>query len=627
MEEKIMNARIIRIGTFLTLAGFFLCACSQEPAPEKPKDCFVLSASSDEVTRTALVLDESEPTGEIVWKTGDQISVNGLLSDALTSSDDGKKQVDFTVNGTPSSPYYVLYPGTSSTNVISLPSTQNYVENSFDSDFMAAYGTATKKGEKYGAQLKNFCGVIRFALKGSTSISRIELNSLGSEKLYGDFTLEQSGGAFTGVFSGGTSGTLTYSFGSDLALSGTDKYVYIALPAQTYASGLEALVYQSDGAFMRLKFWGNGYTLKSTNLIEFESKTFSAGRTENLLAIGSLVVENGGEPTVTPPGITVATFNVMRMEDDDRPSAAVTGDPSISGSLDRPANAIVRGCSAMQAAIGQAIYRTNADLIGFQEIGSNMYASGQTYSIQDMANAEGANYSWRLDFPSSKSGSYHYSNGFAYKSSVLTLEDSGRAWLRTSSAGYSTSSDDGSGSPNRYVVWALFTHKVSGKQFYFFVTQLPTYGQDGGNGTSNLNMSAGVNAFAATKTLSPNRQILVGDINSTDHSSNQCQAGAQKLKEYWTDAYEAVNAAGNLSSFYQTYSGTQSGTGGNYQYDILRFCKNHPERRLDHILTKGSCTAQSYSTVRNTYTFGEGDDAVDCAPSDHLPVVAYITLD
>ena len=621
-----MNAKLVLIGWSLVSAGALFCACSQEPAPQSPKDCFILSASSDEVTRTALSLDGTEPTGEIVWKTGDQISVNGLLSGAVSSSDNGKKQVDFTVNGTPSAPFKVLYPGTESQNVIALPATQNYVANSFDGAAMAAYGTATKRGDKYGAQLKNFCGIIRFALNGSATLSKIELNSLGSEKLYGSFTLATDANGFTGAKSGGADGTLTYDIGS-VTLTGTDTYFYVALPAQNYASGLEALVYQSDGAYMRLKFWGSGYTLKGTDLIEMGSKTFAAGRTENLLAIGSLVVENGGEPTVTPPGITVATFNVMRMEDDDRPSAAVTGDPSISGSLDRPANAIVRGCSAMQAAIGQAIYRTNADLIGFQEIGSNMYASGQTYSIQDMANAEGANYSWRLDFPSSKSGSYHYSNGFAYKSSVLTLEDSGRAWLRTSSAGYSTSSDDGSGSPNRYVVWALFTHKVSGKQFYFFVTQLPTYGQDGGNGTSNLNMSAGINAFAATKTLSPNRQILVGDINSTDHSSNQCQAGAQKLKEYWTDAYEAVNAAGNLSSFYQTYSGTQSGTGGNYQYDILRFCKNHPERRLDHILTKGSCTAQSYSTVRNTYTFGEGDDAVDCAPSDHLPVVAYITLD
>ena len=203
------------------------------------------------------------------------------------------------------------------------------------------------------------------------------------------------------------------------------------------------------------------------------------------------------------------------------------------------------------------------DIIGFQEIGDDMYASGQTYSLEDIAAAQSAAYTWKLNFPGSESGNYHYCNGFAYKSSILTLNDSGKAWLRTNSNSYSTSSASNSGDPNRYVVWGLFTHKVSGKQFYFFVTQLPTYSQDGGSGTSNLNMAGGVNAFAASKTA-VNRRILVGDMNAATGSS--AEAGYNKLKEYWSDSYEAVNAAGNLASFYQTYSGTQSGTGLNYLY-------------------------------------------------------------
>ena len=160
--------------------------------------------------------------------------------------------------------------------------------------------------------------------------------------------------------------------------------------------------------------------------------------------------------------------------------------------------------------------------------------------------------------------------------------------------------------------------------FYFFVTQLPTYKQDGGNGTSNTNMSGGVNAFATAKAGSY-PQILVGDFNSAPGHSNE--AGYNKLKTYWTDAYEAVSAAGNLAPFYTTYSGTQSGTGDTYLYSILQFTKNHPERRIDHIMTHGACTPQSYRTVRNVYEFGTGESAVTCAPSDHLPVVSYITLD
>ena len=373
---------------------------------------------------------------------------------------------------------------------------------------------------------------------------------------------------------------------------------------------------------MRLKFWGSGVTLGADDIVVFESKTYAAGRTENIFAINSLTAEAGGEPTAEAPGITVAMYNVMRFDSDDRPSAATTGDNN--GKIARPANAIVPNCAEMQVALGQAIYNTAADVIGFNEIGDDMYNSGQTYSLQDIASAQGASYTWKLNFPASSSGNYHYCNGFAYKSSVLTLNESGKTWLRYNSESYSTSSQTDSGDPNRTVVWAKFTHKVSGKVFYFFVTQLPTYSQDGGSGTSNTNMAGGVNAFATAKAGSY-PQILVGDMNSAPGHNNQ--AGYNKLKNYWTDAYEAVSAAGNLAAFYTTYPGTQSGTGDTYLYSILQFTKNHPERRVDHIMTHGACTAQSYRTIRNVYEFGSGEDAVTCASSDHLPVVSYITLD
>ena len=614
------------------MAGLILLSCSQEPAlvnsepdqtlePEVTTPVFVLSAALPGAdTKTTLSADDGAGNFDILWKEGDKVSVNGTLSAAVSAEDNGKKAVDFTVSGSFTAPYKVLYPGTTSENVISLPAVQNYVADSFDGAAAAAYGTAVQSGDVYSAHLSNFCGFIRFALKGSATLDKIVLNSLGGEKLFGDFTLSTDANGFTGAFTGGSEGSLTYD--CDVTLSGTDTFFYIALPAQAYSAGVEALVYQADGAFMRLKFWGTGYTLAGNKIVAFASKAYAAGRTENLLSIGELTAEDGGEPTATPPSITVATYNVMRLDDDNRPAAATSSDSN--GKIARPENAIVKDCSEMQVALGQAIYNTAADLIGFQEIGDDMYASGQTYSLQDFATAQGASYTWKLNFPGSQSGNYHYCNGFAYKSSILTLNDSGKAWLKINSNSYSTSSDSDSGDPNRYVVWGLFTHKVSGKQFYFFVTQLPTYGQDSGSGTSNLNMAGGVNAFAASKTA-VNRRILVGDMNAAP--GNSAEAGYNKLKEYWSDSYETVNAAGNLASFYQTYSGTQSGTGLNYLYSILQFCKNHPERRIDHIMTQGACTATSYKTIRTTYSFGSGDDAVDCAPSDHLPVVCTITLD
>lgn len=624
-----MINKVLKLGFIFAVIGSWLTACSEERTPSQPgiePDGIVLSASlSDAQSKTTLGGNPNDREHPVLWKTGDRISVNGTKSNAVSSDDNGKDLVDFTVEGPLSAPYKVLYPGTDSPNVITLPATQNYVAGSFDGTAAACWGNANYNGSKYSVSLHNFCGILRFALNGSATLNRIELKSLGSEKLYGSFELVTNGSGFTGSFSGGTTGTLIYSFGSGLTLTNADQYFYVLIPAQKYASGIEALVYQTDGAFMRLQFWGdidNGYTLAEDSIIGFQSKTYAAGRTENLLAINALTAEAGGEPTAEAPGITVASYNVMRLDDDNRPAAATTGDSN--GKIARPANAIVKDCAEMQDALGLAIYNTAADLIGFNEIGDNMYASGQTYSLEDIAAAKGASYTWKLNFPGSESGNYHYCNGFAYKSSVLTCNESGKAWLRTNSESYSTSSASNSGDPNRFVVWAKFTHKVSGKVFYFFVTQLPTYGQDGGSGTSNTNMSGGVNAFATAKAGSY-PQILVGDMNSAPgHSS---EAGYNKLKTYWTDAYEAVSAAGNLASFYSTYSGTQSGTGASWQYSILQYTKNHPERRIDHIMTHGACTAQTYRTVRNIYEFGSGEDAVTCSPSDHLPVVSYITLD
>ena len=608
-------------GILILLTGWLLASCKAEAPGDPTGNRFILKASLTEgVTKTTLSLEGD--VYKVLWQAGDKVSVNGNLSNAVAASDNGKKAVDFTVNATVTEPYLVLYPGTSSTNVIALPATQNYVAGSFDPTAAASFGNARKSGEDYIASLTHFCGVIRFALNGTATLDRIELNALGGEKLYGSFTLATDSEGFTGSWSGGTAGTLTYSFGSGLTLSSSDTPIYIAIPAQAYASGIEALVYQQDGAFMRLKFWGSGQTLGKDDIIVFESKTYAAGRTENLFTIEELTAEAGGDPTPSAAGITVATYNVMRMDPENRPADATTAGENER--LARPANAIVRDCVEMQGALGQAIYNTAADLIGFNEIGPDMYASGQTYSLQDFAAAKGASYTWKLNFPASSSGNYHYCNGFAYKSSVLTLNESGKAWLRYNSESYSTSSQTDSGDPNRTVVWAKFTHKVSGKVFYFFVAQLPTYSQDGGGGTSNTNMAGGVNAFATAKAGSY-PHILVGDMNSAPGHQNA--AGYNKLMTYWTDAYEAVSTAGNLAPFYNTYSGTQSGTGENYHYTILKYTKNHPERRVDHILTHGACTPQSYRTVRNVYEFGSGDAAVTCAPSDHLPVVAYITLD
>ena len=619
-----MKKNILKSVFLLAIIGGFSAACAVEPVPSQPEEnptatCLELCASLPDVqTKTSL---GAEPDFNVLWSKGDQISINGVLSNAVAEEDHGKTEVRFRVDGV-SAPYKVLYPATTSTNVITLPATQSYVANNYDAAAYAAYGTVEQVDGEYEATLNNFCGLVRFALNGSATLTKIEVNALGGEKLHGAFTLADS---FNGEFTGGTEGTLTYNFGSGLKLTGTDTYVYIALPAQTYAAGVEAKVYQADGAFMRLKFWGEGETLAGNHIRAFASKAYAAGRVEELVGIGDLVAEDGGMPSV-PATVKVALFNTMRFDEDYRPSTAITTTDN-SKAYTRPAGAISSDNAAMREAFGKVIYNTQADIIGFNEIEETMNEYSDENSVQKLAEAQGCNYTYKFFSSSSggwfSSGKLSFANGFAYNANVLTLNESGRAWYNDSNSNnYSTLTDSGSGDPNRTYVWAKFTHKESGKVFWFFVTQLP-------NGASgNTKAANGINNFAQSKAGSA-PQILVGDMNNADNSGHECYEGSQKLMTYWTDAYNALDEAGNLGSFYKTYCGTQSGTGKTYQYSILDFCNNHPERRIDRIFTKGGCTATTYKTIRTTYTFEpELDTDIETYyPSDHLAVVCDVTLD
>ena len=623
-----------KTGLILAIAGSLLfpaCSDKSEQDQQEPGhvDGMVLSASlPDAGTKT--MLNQNGSIYEVVWKTGDQISVNGTLSNTVAAGDNGKKNLDFTVNGTLSAPYKVLYPGTNEERTISLPAIQTYVTNNIDGSAAASYGTATKSGDKYSAKLKNFCGILRFALKGTATLTKIELNSLGDECLYGDFDLTVGPGGFTGSFNGGTEGTLTYNIGS-VTLSNSDTYFYVAIPAQTYASGIEALVYQSDGSYMRLKFWGEGEDLAGTDLIEFESKTFAAGRTENLLQINSLTAEDGGTPTAAPPSVTVAVYNLKQQENR-------SGTYGEYISMDR---------ADVQECMGYTIAGMGADIIGFNELSSD-YLSGGKYDIKAMAQAGGlttSNYGWYLEYPNkvNRTGtilnySYpttmEYANGFAYNKNTLTLVDEDYVWLsQTENDYWSTAKNAYENSAGRHTcVWAKFTHKLTGKQFYFFVTHFATYiGESASDQQKNTYNTQSLETFARNKVNGALPVIVVGDLNygpKEDPDPHDDTANYTTLTSYWTDAYAKIKADGNMTSFYQTYCGTLSGSSHSYTYPWTTFTKNRPWRRLDYVLTKNGTsqiiTPVEYKTIRRTYT--AEDDEVRTA-SDHLPVVCRINFE
>ena len=616
----------------LAVAAFGLALGCAKTAPEAETgsvEGMVLSANvSDPETKTALGTP-SENAYPVLWKTGDRISVNGTLSDPVPSGKDGQENVDFTVSGSMSAPYKVLYPGTASANVISLPATQNYVEDSFDAAAAACWGNAVKRGEKYSVSLTHFCGVIRFALNGSATLDRIELNSLGGEKLRGNFTLATGADGFTGTFSGGAAGTLTYDC-SGVTLGSKDTYFFIPIPAQAYSAGIEALVYQADGAFMRLKFWGSGYTLAGNSIVQFESKTFAASRVGETFSLDGLTAEDGGEPTSERPGITVGVYNIKMAENR-------AGDNSAYISMDR---------ADVQAGLGSTIAGMGADIFGLNEIGEDNMP-GQTHDIKAWAVAQGlssSNYTWMMDYPNkvSRSGniltgySYsaelYYANVFVYNKNTIAVEDEGYVWLCNNKDNYWSSMKNAyeNETGRHTAVYAKCRHKVSGYRFWFIVTHFDTYiGNDDGD---NLNNVKSLKTFAQhlKNDVEDLPIIAVGDLNFGPKEQDKTTdvPNYAELTSYWTDVYDKVKADGNMTDYYKTYDGTQTGSQHSYYYPFISFTKNHPDRRLDHIIYKNaasqSVTPTSYKTIRRTYV---AEDENTWCPSDHLALVSYIVFD
>lgn len=304
--------------------------------------------------------------------------------------------------------------------------------------------------------------------------------------------------------------------------------------------------------------------------------------------------EGGGnngntEEVVTGPiALTVATCNVLK------PSGRRE-----EMSLDTP---------IVLKTLARSIIDTGADIIGFNELDENFIGGGK-YSLKSACSAI-KDFTWRLEWPNSVHSygpaTYSYANGFAFNSAKLTLEESGYVWLSKEEDGVwyvkPESAYQKVGSPARTCIWARMTHKASKKEIWLFVTHLPTDSQGG-----SYNMAGVVNSFAAHKAGNA-PAILTGDMNSALGSSATV-ATYRRLIGYWQD--------GNVDATW----GTLSGSSKNYYYTVDVFTKNRTDRRIDHIMTR-NCTATDYRPVIVTYTL----DGTAWCPSDHLPVVATITI-
>ena len=131
-------------------------------------------------TEVVLSLEESrtqlgEKAGEVYplyWSAGDQISINGVASAALTEG--GNAATTFVLDGLLNYPYSVVYPA-STENKVTFLAEQTYTPGTFCAGAAPMYGYAADANS--AIQLQHLVGVLRLEVSGEATLANIVLEA------------------------------------------------------------------------------------------------------------------------------------------------------------------------------------------------------------------------------------------------------------------------------------------------------------------------------------------------------------------------------------------------------------------------------------------------------------------
>ena len=174
------------------LSLFAVVSCEQEiSGPEVLRTKTVINAG---VAQTKTALGEKDgPSWPNYWKTGDQINVNGVVSEALGEEADGQTWAKFTFAGEIATPHCSAYPAAAVSNyadgaaTLTVPATQNYVEASYDPAAFVMFG---KSEDETKVSLNPLVSVIHLTVKGNASVSSIKITGEAGAALSGSFTTD-----------------------------------------------------------------------------------------------------------------------------------------------------------------------------------------------------------------------------------------------------------------------------------------------------------------------------------------------------------------------------------------------------------------------------------------------------
>lgn len=245
-----------------------LTSCQQvldiQEKEEDIKTPGLVFTATTESSATKTALEEDSGNYNVAWRSGDEITIVDAAATpnvGVYSTSSNTTSADFTFDSgkkASTAPFKAWYPSSIYNNgAPTLPATQEYVEGNIAGSPMFASSSTTS------LKFKNLAGIICLNLStGMADISVASIALSATQPMSGPISNAESLSSETPVATVSGSAGITLNCGAGVAINGTPKPFYFAVPAGTY-SGLSITITATSGATQT-------FTLKTERTIVVE---------------------------------------------------------------------------------------------------------------------------------------------------------------------------------------------------------------------------------------------------------------------------------------------------------------------------------------------------------------------
>lgn len=275
-----MKKKLIALGT---VAAILFSACTNEfentQGINTVKYSTIVAGIVNTDTRVGIT-EQDQQSYSLFWQEGDQVVVNGVVSEPVNEMYDGQSSAQISVAGELTYPLQILYPSSiyASANTVEIPTEQQYLQNSLANGYGIMLGYAESADAEIA--MNHVCGYVHVSVKGSASINKVALIANGHEYLSGEFTTTYTADAVSLVASSTAdehTPHISITCEEPIVLSSQATDFFFAVPAGNYAGGFSVRIIDTDNKVMIMNaYTASGKTIEAGNVLDMPPFEFIA---------------------------------------------------------------------------------------------------------------------------------------------------------------------------------------------------------------------------------------------------------------------------------------------------------------------------------------------------------------